>query len=238
MKTTIYKSDKRGHADHGWLKTNHSFSFANYYDPEKIQFGVLRVLNDDWIAPGEGFGTHPHDNMEIITIPLSGELEHSDSMGNSGIIRKGEIQVMSAGMGIQHSEFNASTKNELTLLQIWLYPNKQNVEPRYDQISLKDIEKKNELFQILSPNKDDQGVWIHQEAWFHLGNLDSGWKGDYMLKGNKHGVYVFVIDGKVEIENNQLLTRDAIGITETNKITISALEKANILIMEIPMNVQ
>lgn len=237
MKTIIYKSDKRGHADHGWLKTHHSFSFANYYDPEKVQFGALRVLNDDWIAPGEGFGTHPHDNMEIITIPLSGELEHSDSMGNSGIIRKGEIQVMSAGMGIQHSEFNASTKDVLTLLQIWVYPNKQNVEPRYGQISLKDIEKKNELFQILSPNKDDQGVWIHQEAWFHLGNLDSGWKGDYTLKGNKHGVYVFVIDGKIEIENNQLLTRDAIGLTGTNKITISVEEKANILIMEVPMNI-
>jgi redox-sensitive bicupin YhaK (pirin superfamily) len=235
MKTIIHKSDKRGHADHGWLKTYHSFSFANYYNPEKVQFGALRVLNDDWIAPGEGFGTHPHDNMEIITIPLSGELEHSDSMGNTGIIRKGEIQVMSAGIGIQHSEFNASTKNELTLLQIWLYPNKQNVEPRYDQISLKDIEKKNELFQILSPNKDEQGVWIHQDAWFYLGNLDTGWKGDYNLKRNNHGVYVFVIDGTVEIQNNQLLARDAIALTQTDKVSISAKENANILIMEVPM---
>lgn len=237
MKTIIHKANSRGHANHGWLNTHHSFSFANYYDPEKIHFGALRVLNDDWIASGEGFGTHPHDNMEIITIPLSGDLEHADSMGNKGAIRKGEIQVMSAGSGIQHSEFNANATKDLTLLQIWVYPNKQNVEPRYDQISIKELEKDNELFQILSPDKNDQGVWIHQDAWFHLGYLKSGWKGTYKLKGKNHGVYIFIIDGKTEIENVELDKRDAIGITESSEVNITVKENAEILIMEVPMNI-
>lgn len=237
MKTILHKSDTRGHADHGWLKTYHSFSFANYYDPEKIQFGALRVLNDDWIAPGEGFGTHPHDNMEIITIPLSGELEHTDSMGNSGIIRNGEIQVMSAGTGIQHSEFNANSNEELSLLQIWVFPKQQNVTPRYDQVSIKNIEKENDFFQILSPNKDDQGVWIHQEAWFHLGYLNEGWEGKYHFKGDNHGVYIFIINGNAEVKNIELKKRDAIGIYETDQISISVKEKSQILIMEVPMNI-
>lgn len=237
MEFTLHKSDSRGHANHGWLNAYHSFSFANYYDPEKIHFGALRVLNDDTIAAGEGFGTHPHDNMEIITIPLSGDLEHKDSMGNSGIIRKGEIQVMSAGSGIQHSEFNANADKKLKLLQIWVFPNKKNVEPRYEQISLKDLEKENELFQILSPNKEDQGVWIHQDAWFHMGNLKSGWKGNYTLKGNNHGVYIFLIDGNIDVENNELTKRDAIGIIETKDISIHVKEDSQILLMEIPLNI-
>ena len=236
MKTLLHKANTRGHADHGWLKTHHTFSFANYYDPERIHFGTLRVLNDDWIAPSEGFGTHPHENMEIITIPLSGDLEHQDSMGNSGIIRNGEIQVMSAGTGIQHSEFNANEKEDLTLLQIWIFPNKQNVEPRYDQISLKEFEKENNFFQILSPNKEDQGVWIHQEAWFHLGNLKSGWTGKYSLKSRDHGVYIFMIEGKAKVENDTLQLRDGIGIYETSEIHIKTLEDSRILIMEVPMN--
>lgn len=237
MEFTLHKSDSRGHANHGWLNAYHSFSFANYYDPEKIHFGALRVLNDDTIAAGEGFGTHPHDNMEIITIPLSGDLEHKDSMGNSGIIRKGEIQVMSAGSGIQHSEFNANADKKLKLLQIWVFPNKKNVEPRYEQISLKDLEKENELFQILSPNKEDQGVWIHQDAWFHMGNLKSGWKGNYTLKGNNHGVYIFLIDGNIDVENNELTKRDAIGIIETKDISIHVKEDSQILLIEIPLNI-
>ncbi|MGM0408881.1 MAG: pirin family protein, partial [Bacteroidota bacterium] len=160
MKTILHKSDSRGHADHGWLKTYHTFSFASYYNPERIHFGALRVLNDDTIAAGEGFGTHPHDNMEIITIPLYGDLEHKDSMGNAGIIKSGDLQVMSAGSGIQHSEFNANPDKDVKLLQIWVFSNKKDVEPRYDQISISDIAKENELFQILSPDKNDEGVWI------------------------------------------------------------------------------
>lgn len=237
MKFTLYKSESRGHANHGWLNAYHSFSFANYYDPEKVHFGVLRVLNDDTIATGEGFGTHPHDNMEIITIPLSGDLEHKDNMGNSGLIKNGEIQVMSAGSGIQHSEFNANSEKELKLLQIWVFPNKKNVEPRYDQISLKDIEKENELFQILSPNKDDQGVWIHQDAWFYMGNLKSTWHGEYELKSNNNGVYIFLIEGKAEIEGQKLNKRDAIGISETKSIAIEIKENSKILLMEVPMQI-
>jgi len=236
MKTIFHKANTRGHADHGWLKVNHTFSFADYYNPERIHFGTLRVLNDDTIAGGQGFGTHPHDNMEIITIPLSGDLEHKDSMGNSGIITQGEIQVMSAGTGIQHSEFNANSDKEVKVLQIWVFPNKKNVTPRYDQLSLKDLEKENELFQILSPNKDDNGSWIHQKAWFHLGNLKKGWNNNYKLKGNNHVVYVFLIDGKVNIESQELNKRDGFGISETKEFKIEIIEDSQILLMEVPLN--
>lgn len=235
MKTIYHSADSRGHANHGWLNTHHSFSFANYYNPERIQFGALRVINDDTIAPGEGFGTHPHDNMEIITIPLIGDLEHKDSMGNSGVIRNGEIQVMSAGTGIQHSEFNHNTHEELKLLQIWVFPKMRNVEPRYDQVSLP--KKENELIQIVSPNKEDDGVWIHQEAWFHLGNLKQGWQGEYHLKGNNHGVYAFVIEGKIKISDHELNTRDALGISAAASFPITVSEDSTILIMEVPMNI-
>ncbi|MFP4024551.1 MAG: pirin family protein [Thiohalospira sp.] len=237
MKTKLHKAESRGHANHGWLITYHTFSFADYYNPERIHFGALRVLNDDTIAGGEGFGAHPHDNMEIITIPLVGDLKHKDSMGNEGIIKSGDLQVMSAGSGIQHSEFNANADQEVKILQIWLFPNKKNVEPRYDQISIKDLEKDNELFQILSPNKNGQGVWIHQDAWFHLGNLKSGWEGEYKLKGKNHGVYIFVIEGSISIENNLLNTRDALGITETKKFNITATSDCKILLMEVPMQI-
>lgn len=236
MKAIFHRANTRGHASHGWLNANHSFSFADYYNPERIQFGALRVLNDDIIAAGEGFGTHPHDNMEIITIPLSGDLEHKDSMGNSGVIKHGEIQVMSAGTGIQHSEFNHNKNQELKLLQIWIYPNKKNVEPRYDQISIKDIEKENELIQIVSPNKEDEGVWIHQDAWFHLGKLNQRWNGAYQLKGKNHGVYVFVIEGKINIENQELNKRDALGILETKEFEINVESDSRILLIEVPMN--
>ena len=236
MKTIYHSGDSRGHANHGWLNAYHSFSFANYYNPERIHFGALRVLNDDTIAPGEGFGTHPHDNMEIITIPLSGDLEHKDSMGNSGIIQNGEIQVMSAGTGIQHSEFNHNQNKELKLLQIWVFPNKLDVKPRYDQISLP--EKENELVQIVSPNKDDDGVWIHQDAWFLLGNLKQGWEGEYQLKSKSHGVYAFIIDGKVKIENQELDKRDALGISDTEKFSITVSEDSKVLLMEVPMQIK
>lgn len=237
MKTILHKAKERGFADHGWLKAHHSFSFANYYDPKNIHFGALRVLNDDTIEAGKGFGTHPHDNMEIITIPLSGEIEHKDSMGNSGEITAGEIQVMSAGTGIQHSEFNKSQTDDLCVLQIWIFPNKENVYPRYDQISLKDIEKENELFQILSPNEDDQGVWIHQDAWFHLGNLKENWSGEYKLKRENNGVYLFVIEGEVKINDQTLCMRDGLGISDTNSFTVETLKDSRILIMDVPMNI-
>ncbi len=237
MRPIIHKAQSRGHANHGWLNTYHTFSFAGYYDPERIHFGALRVLNDDTIAGGEGFGTHPHDNMEIITIPLYGDLKHKDSMGNEGVIKSGDVQVMSAGTGIQHSEFNANSDKEVKLLQIWIFSNKKNVEPRYDQISLKALEKENELFQILSPDKNDQGVWIHQDAWFHMGNLKSGWEGEYTLKGKNHGIYLFVIEGSVSVEKNLLNYRDGIGFTGIKKINMTATEEAKILIMEIPMQI-
>jgi len=237
MQTILHKAETRGHANHWWLDTYHSFSFAGYYDPERIHFGALRVLNDDTIAGGEGFGTHPHDNMEIITIPLQGDLKHKDSMGNEGVIKSGDLQVMSAGSGIEHSEFNPNSDNEVKLLQIWLFPDKKNVEPRYDQISLKDFEEENVFFQILSPHKNDQGVWIHQNAWFHMGNLKSGWEGEYTLKGKNHGVYIFVIQGSVSVENQRLNNRDGMGVAEIKRLTMKATEESKVLLMEVPMQI-
>ncbi|MFA5046345.1 MAG: pirin family protein [Paludibacter sp.] len=235
MKTILHKAESRGHANHGWLDSHHTFSFANYYNPERVHFGMLRVLNDDRVAAGQGFGEHPHDNMEIISIPLSGDLEHKDSMGNQGIITTGEIQVMSAGTGIFHSEYNKNKDKEVRFLQIWVFPDKKNVTPRYDQISLAEIAKTNELYQILSPNPDDQGVWIHQQAWFHLGDLSAGWVGRYNLKDNKNGVYFFVIEGDVTISGQKLNRRDGLGISETESVEIKAESQAKLLVMEIPM---
>ncbi|TLX74682.1 pirin family protein [Labilibacter sediminis] len=236
MQTVIHRSESRGHANHGWLDAKHSFSFANYYHPEKIQFGALRVLNDDTIAPGAGFPEHPHDNMEIITIPLSGKIAHKDSMGNSSVISAGEVQVMSAGKGIFHSEYNYNKDEELKLFQIWLFPNKKNVEPRYDQITLKDLAQENEFYQILSPDKEDQGVWIHQDAWFYLGDFKSGLMKSYHLNNPKNGIYLMVIDGSITINNTELNQRDAIGITETEQLDIETISNAKLLLMEIPMN--
>jgi quercetin 2,3-dioxygenase len=235
MKTILHKSETRGHANHGWLDTHHTFSFANYYNPQRVHFGMLRVLNDDRIAPGEGFGKHPHDNMEIITIPLYGDLEHKDSMGNHGVITTGEIQVMSAGTGIFHSEFNKNKNKEVGLLQIWVLPNKKNVTPRYNQITLADIQKPDEFYQILSPNPEDQGVWIYQNAWFHLGDLSEGWKGTYQLKDKKNGVYFFVIEGKVTVVGQELNRRDGLGVSEVESIEITTSAKTKLLVMEVPM---
>jgi redox-sensitive bicupin YhaK (pirin superfamily) len=235
MKTIVHKAESRGFADHGWLKAKHSFSFANYYHPEKIHFGVLRVLNDDTIAPGAGFSTHPHDNMEIITIPLSGKLAHKDSMGNASVISTGEVQVMSAGTGIFHSEYNYNKDKELQLFQIWMFPKIKNVEPRYDLISIKDIEKENDFFQILSPNKDDQGVWVYQDAWFSLGNFTKAVATSYTVKKSGNGVYIMVIDGQIQINGHDLKKRDAIGITHTSEIEITIMDKAQLLLMDIPM---
>lgn len=235
MKTILHKSESRGHANHGWLDTYHSFSFANYYNPERVRFGALRVLNDDIVAAGEGFGTHPHDNMEIISIPLRGDLEHKDSMGNQGVINTGELQAMSAGTGIFHSEFNKNKDKDINFLQIWVLPNKKNVKPRYEQISLVDIEKSDELYQVLSPNPNDQGVWIQQNAWFHMGDLSEGWEGSYELKDKHNGVYFFVIEGSLTVAGQKLNKRDGLGVSETDKIDIKTDSITKLLVMEIPM---
>lgn len=235
MKTILHKAETRGHANHGWLDSHHTFSFADYYDPQRVHFGALRVLNDDRVAAGKGFEQHPHDNMEIVSIPLFGDLEHKDSMGNVAVIRKGEIQVMSAGTGIFHSEYNRNTDKETRFLQIWVIPNKKNVTPRYDQISITDIAKEDELYQILSPNPDDQGVWIHQQAWFHLGDLSEGWTGSYKLKGKDTGVYFFVLEGEITIAGQKLSKRDGFGVSEASEIEITANSEVQLLVMEVAM---
>lgn len=231
----LHKANERGHADHGWLNAYHSFSFANWYNPDKVQFGVLRVLNDDTVAPGMGFGMHPHDNMEIITIPLEGDLAHKDSMGNAETIKFGDVQVMSAGTGIRHSEFNPNADRRTKLLQIWLFPNKRNVTPRYQQITLDVSDRHNKLQQILSPNADDEGVWIHQDAWFSMGKLDQGFTTEYNVKRKENGVYAFLISGKVTINGYSLDTKDALGVWDTEKIDIKVDENAELLLMDIPM---
>jgi redox-sensitive bicupin YhaK (pirin superfamily) len=235
--TVLHKANSRGLADHGWLNSRHSFSFAHYYDPERMHFGALRVLNDDRVAPGMGFGKHPHDNMEIISIPLEGDLEHQDSMGNTAVIKKGDVQVMSAGKGIYHSEYNRNKDQEVKFLQIWVFPNKRDVTPRYDQLTLTADESRNQLQQILSPSPDDAGVWIHQDAWFHLGRFDKGIKTDYTLRKKGNGVYAFVLKGDVQIAGNSLNTRDGLGIWDTGSVSIEAESDAEFLLMEVPMTV-
>ncbi|WP_421811135.1 pirin family protein [Flagellimonas sp.] len=236
MKSVLHKAATRGHADHGWLNSHHTFSFAGYHDPERMHFGVLRVLNDDQVAPGRGFGTHPHDNMEIISIPLEGDLEHKDSMGNTTTIKEGDVQVMSAGTGIQHSEYNKNTDQEVKFLQIWVFPNKRNVEPRYDQISIREIEKENAFYQVLSPNPDDEGVWVHQDAWFHMGNFQAGATDTYQIKKEGNGVYAFVLDGEVEIDSHKLEKRDGLGIWDTASFDFKSTSNSRVLLMEVPMN--
>ncbi len=235
MKISLEKSQNRGHVKHGWLDSYHSFSFGNYYNPDKMGFGKLRVINDDIIAAGSGFGKHPHQNMEIITIMLSGILKHQDSMGNEASIRAGEIQVMSAGTGVYHSEFNGLDDKEANLLQIWVEPNRLNVTPRYDQKTIKDLAAKNQLYQILSPNPEGQGVWIYQDAWFYLGEFDSETKISYKLNKQNNGVYIFVIYGGLNLEKYDLEKRDALEITETDKIDFTAKKDSKILLIEVPI---
>ncbi|MCT4636599.1 MAG: pirin family protein [Bacteroidales bacterium] len=237
MDKIIHRAGTRGYANHGWLEAYHSFSFANYYNPERVNFGLLRVLNDDTIAAGKGFGMHPHDNMEIITIPLNGALEHKDNLGNGAVINQGDVQVMSAGTGIYHSEYNKNTDKPVSLLQIWIIPNEKDVKPRYDQISIRDIEEKNKFYQILSPNRDDQGVWIHQYAWFYIGRFNKGTSDSYNIKRDGNGIYMFVIEGTIEIDGEILTKRDAIGINNTNSITVNSTEDSNVLLIDIPMSI-
>lgn len=233
--TIIHRATTRGHADHGWLNTHHTFSFAQYYNPERMNFGVLRVLNDDIVAEGKGFGTHPHDNMEIISIPLAGDLEHKDSMGNVQVIRENDVQVMSAGSGITHSEYNRNSDKQVNFLQIWVFPNKRNVKPRYDQLSFPKADRHNQLQQILSPNADDEGVWIHQDAWFYLGSFDSTFSSSYALKKPGNGIYLFVLEGSIQMGDTVLNRRDGMGVWDTPSIQFQSLEKTEILVMEVPM---
>ena len=235
--TILHKAATRGDANHGWLHSRHTFSFADYYDPERIHFGALRVLNDDYVAAGMGFGTHPHNNMEIISIPLEGDLEHKDSMGTVAVIKNGDVQVMSAGTGITHSEYNKNKDKPVKFLQIWVIPNRKNVQPRYDQITLNPADRHNKLQQIISPNVGDAGVWIYQDAWFHLGEFDKDFAIDYTVKKTGNGVYAFILKGDVTIDGNVLNERDGMGIWNTDKISIKAnSQDAEVLLMEVPMN--
>ena len=234
---TIYRSDERGQADYGWLKTRYSFSFSNYFNPERIHFGVLRVLNDDFIAGGGGFDIHPHENMEIITIPLEGELLHRDSMGNEGVIRAGDIQVMSAGSGIKHAEMNASSDKDLRLLQIWIFPREKDVRPRYDQAEIPYLNSENQMVQILSPNKDDEGVWIHQDAWFSIGTFTEEKEISYIAKKEGNGFYIFVLNGNIKLADETLSERDAVSVTGKESIELTAMKGSRLLIMDIPMSV-
>ncbi len=236
MKTILHKADTRGHANHGWLDSYHTFSFAGYYNEERIHFGALRVLNDDTVAGGMGFGTHPHDNMEIISIPTQGDLEHQDNMGNKQVIRQGDVQVMSAGTGIQHGEKNKNHNEEVRFFQIWVFPKLKNVKPRYDQKHFSDDDKKNKLLTVVSPiGTADGGVQIHQDAWFSLGKLDKDIALDYLIKKPGNGVYAFIIEGSAEVNGISLSRRDGLGITETEKLTIKAGADTDILLMEVPV---
>lgn len=237
MKNTVYhKASSRGHANHGWLNSYHTFSFASYYDPDRMNFGVLRVLNDDTVAPGMGFGAHPHENMEIVSIPLLGDLEHRDNMGNSTVIKQGDIQAMSAGTGVAHSEQNANADKEVKFLQIWIIPNKQNVSPRYDQITIGTFEP-DTFEQILSPNPDDKGVWIHQETWFHLARMTPDSHMHYKFKKPGNGLYVFVLSGEVTVDGQWLQQRDGFGLWNTQDATLHTFKNAEVLLMEVPMNI-
>jgi hypothetical protein len=233
--SVLHRADTRGDANHGWLHSRHSFSFADYYNPERVNFGMLRVLNDDIVSAGMGFGTHPHDNMEIISIPLEGDLEHKDSMGTVSVINHGDIQVMSAGTGITHSEYNKNRDKPVKFLQIWVFPSVKNVKPRYDQITLNLADRHNRLQQILSPNPDDEGVWIYQKAWFHLGRFDNGLSAGYNIKAGGNGVYIFILSGNITIMDNELNSRDGMGIWNTENFTIKANADSEFLLMEVPM---
>lgn len=237
MKSVLHKASSRGNANHGWLNSYHTFSFANYYNPERMNFGVLRVLNDDVVAAGRGFGKHPHDNMEIISIPIEGDLEHQDSMGNVTVIKQGDIQVMSAGTGVFHSEVNKNKDRQVKFLQIWMFPNKKDVTPRYDQITLNPSDTKNKFAQILSPSKNDAGVWVHQNAWFSLGDFETEKQQEYIIKKEGNGVYVFVLEGEINVDGQALNKRDGYGLWDVSKINITCKSKSKVLIMDVPMSV-
>ncbi|WP_294139972.1 pirin family protein [uncultured Sanguibacteroides sp.] len=236
MKTILHKAATRGYFDHGWLKTHHTFSFADYYDPERVNFGALRVLNDDKIAGGTGFGLHPHQNMEVVSIPLKGALEHKDSLGHTSVIKEGEIQAMSAGTGIRHSEYNKNSDTPTEFLQIWVIPDRMNVSPRYENAIIADLLKKNEITEIVSPYPGNgKGLWIHQQAWFSIGELEKNTLQGYKLKSpNSLGVYAFIIEGKATVAGQELDKRDGLGIYDTESFEIKANEHTRILLIEVP----
>lgn len=235
MKKVYHPANQRGAAHHGWLKTKHTFSFADYYDAERVGFGALKVINDDHIEGGHGISSHSHRNVEIVTIPLSGALIHEDNMGNKSTINAGDIQVMSAGTGVTHSETNANQDIPVKLLQIWLEPNKKDVSPRYQQLSLVELLNRNQFNQLLSPKADDAGVWLHQNAWFSVGEFDQDATQSYRLNNTDNGVYVFVISGSVVIDGTVLQPRDGLGITETGKFAMEVMTQAQVLVMEVPV---
>jgi redox-sensitive bicupin YhaK (pirin superfamily) len=236
MKTIVHKANERGHANHGWLNAHHSFSFASYQDPSKVHFGLLRVLNDDIVAPGMGFGMHPHDNMEIVTIPLKGALEHRDSMGNIGVIHPNEIQAMSAGAGLTHSEYNHSKTEEVNLLQIWVFPKERNIKPRYEQKIFSESDKQGKFRTIVSPVKSDDTMWINQDAYFSIGKFSNAANVKYAIQHAGNGAYIFVIEGGITINDTKLGKRDAIGIWETSEIEISIEPASEVLIIDVPIN--
>ena len=230
----LHPADTRGNADHGWLKSRHTFSFGNYFDPLRIRFGALRVLNDDQVAAGMGFGEHPHENMEIVSIPLEGALDHRDSLGNRAVIRRGDIQTMSAGTGVRHSEYNHSRTEPVAFLQIWVLPDRKDVQPRYGQVTLRDTDLHNRLQQVVSPDPDDEGVWIHQSAWFHMGRFDENIETRYDIRRRGNGLYAFVIKGRFDIDGVRLQTRDGAGFTESDSVAIRALSpEAEILLIDV-----
>lgn len=238
MKKIIHRAATRGSANHGWLQANHSFSFANFYDTNRLQFGALRVLNDDLIAPNMGFGTHPHDNMEIITIPLKGVLKHKDNMSNDWIpVLPEEVQVMSAGTGVQHSEINGSSKEHLSLFQIWIIPEKNGVVPRHDQKEFKIFERENKLQILVSSfhSDDENSLKIHQDAQVSRIDLDENKNFEYQLKSKNHGVYIMNISGDFEIDTTKLTTRDAVGIYDTESFHIITASSSELLLIEVPM---
>lgn len=235
MKTILHRADTRGHANHGWLDSYHTFSFAGYYDPERVHFGALRVLNDDVVKPGMGFGAHPHDNMEIVSIPLSGDLAHKDSEGNGGTISEGDVQIMSAGTGIVHSEMNPSPSREVNFLQIWVFPLKRGIKPRYGQKNFSLAERKNRLQTVVSPD-GPESLWINQEAWFSLSQLDANQRITYKMNRPASGLYIFVISGSLDAAGTDLARRDGLGVWDTGQIELSARVDSEILLMEVPMN--
>ncbi len=236
MKTILYKAGSRGHANHGWLNTNHTFSFASYHNPERMSFGALRVLNDDKIDGGTGFPKHPHENMEIISIPLSGDLAHEDNIGNGTVIKENDVQVMSAGTGVVHSEFNHSRSKATEFLQIWVFPKSKNVTPRYGQHSFNPAERINKLQLIVSPHESDVPTWINQDAWFYLSTFESDFSATHKVNKNGNGIFIFLLEGQLKVGNEVLHKRDGIGIIDTSSITIEATENADFLLMEVPMD--
>lgn len=235
MKKIIQRADDRGYANHGWLKSHHSFSFANYYNPEKIHFGALRVLNDDQVKGGMGFGAHPHDNMEIVSIVLDGSLEHRDNTGTKGVIRKNDVQVMSAGSGIVHSEFNASKTEDVSFLQVWVFPKERNITPRYDQRTFDPAARHNALQLVVAPDGAQEALSLHQDTWFSLGDFEAGQKVDLAPKQPGIGSYLFLISGEIKVADEVLQTRDAIGLSDYEKVTVEVLKPATFLLIDVPM---